>query len=456
MGWRRPSARTTQTPTSAISPIADTDAELADAVTVEHFYAYLPSHQYIFVPSRELWPAVSVNARLGFVRDADGAQMRASDYLDRERAVEQMVWTPANDVIVENRFIDNGGWVDHHGARCFNQYRPPSLSEGDAALAAPWVTHVERVYGDDSRHVIHWLAQRVQQPAIKINHALVLGGNQGVGKDTILEPVKHAIGPWNFHEVSPQNLLGRFNSFVKSVILRVSEARDLGDVDRYGFYEHMKTYTATPPDVLRCDEKNVREYSVLNCCGVIITSNHKADGIYLPADDRRHYVAWSDLERSAFDDGYWRELYGWYGAGGVGHVAAYLQTLDLSVFDPKAPPPKTPAFWEIVDAGRAPESAELADVLESLNSPDALTLEDLMNHARYGQQELADWLGDRKSRRIIPHRLESAGYVPVRNDAANDGMWRVAGRRQAVYAKRSLNLRDRIQAASARAGQLRN
>jgi len=69
---------------------------------------------------------------------------------------------------------------------------------------------------------------------------------------------------------------------------------------------------------------------------------------------------------------------------------------------------------------------------------------------------LADWLGDRKSRRIIPHRLESAGYVPVRNDAANDGMWRVAGRRQAVYAKRSLNLRDRIQAASARAGQLRN
>jgi len=95
-------------------------------------------------------------------------------------------------------------------------------------------------------------------------------------------------------------------------------------------------------------------------------------------------------------------------------------------------------------------------VLEGLNSPDALTLEDLMNHARYGQQELADWLGDRKSRRIIPHRLESAGYVPVRNDAANDGMWRVAGRRQAVYAKRSLNLRDRIQAASARAGQLRN
>jgi hypothetical protein len=37
----------------------------------------------------------------------------------------------------------------------------------------------------------------------KINHALILGGNQGVGKDTLLEPVKRAVGAWNFLEVSP-------------------------------------------------------------------------------------------------------------------------------------------------------------------------------------------------------------------------------------------------------------
>ena len=48
---------------------------------------------------------------------------------------------------------------------------------------------------------------------------LVMGGAQGIGKDTMLEPVKHAVGPWNFHEVSPAHLLGRFNSLAKSVIL---------------------------------------------------------------------------------------------------------------------------------------------------------------------------------------------------------------------------------------------
>jgi hypothetical protein len=102
----------------------------------------------------------------------------------------------------------------------------------------------------------------VQRPQVKINHALVLGGLQGIGKDTLLQPVKRAAGPWNVSEVSPQHMLGRFNGFLKSVILRVNEARDLGEVNRFAFYDHLKAYTAAPPDVLRVDEKNLREYSV--------------------------------------------------------------------------------------------------------------------------------------------------------------------------------------------------
>jgi hypothetical protein len=152
-------------------------------------------------------------------------------------------------------------------------------------------------------------------------------------------------------------MIGRFNGFLKSVILRVSEARDLGEVNRFQFYDHMKAYTASPPDVLRVDEKNLREHSIPNCTGVIITTNHKADGIYLPADDRRHFVAWSDCAKEDFPDSYWKDLWDWYEAEGFRNVAAYLAMLNLNIadFDPKAPPPKTPAFWQIVDASRAPE-----------------------------------------------------------------------------------------------------
>ena len=55
---------------------------------------------------------------------------------------------------------------------------------------------------------------------------------------------------------------------------------------------------------------------------------------------------------------------------------------DLSGFDAKAPPPKTPAFWAIVDANRAPEDAELADVLDQIGKPDAVTLTQLVEARR--------------------------------------------------------------------------
>ena len=172
-----------------------------------------------------------------------------------------------------------------------------------------WIDHVHKVYPDNAEHIIRWLAHRVQRPAEKINHALVLGGTQGIGKDTLLEPAKYAVGPWNVAEISPTALLGRFNGFLKSVILRVSEAHDLGEFNRFALYERLKAYTAAPPDGLRVDEKNLREYTIPNCCGVVITSNHQ-DALFLPADDRRHYVAWSELTKDSFVDDYWRRALG--------------------------------------------------------------------------------------------------------------------------------------------------
>jgi hypothetical protein len=229
----------------------------------------------------------------------------------------------------------------------------------------------------------------------------------------------------------------------------VSEARDLGDVDRFAFYDHTKALIAAPPDVIRVDEKNIREHAVPNVCGVIITTNHKSDGLYLPADDRRHYVAWSDLGKDQFAESYWTRLWNWYDEGGIGHVAAYLASLDLAGFDPKAPPPKTEAFWHVVNAARAPEEGELADILDGLRWPDAVTLDTIVSRARTERMhDFADWLQDRRNRRQLPHRLESIGYEPVRNDCAKDGLFKIGGKRQVVYAKATLSVRDRLVAAA--------
>jgi hypothetical protein len=224
----------------------------------------------------------------------------------------------------------------------------------------------------------------------------------------------------------------------------VSEAHDLGDVERinrFSFYDRAKLYTAAPPDVLRVDEKHLREYYVFNVLGFLVTTNHKTDGIYLPADDRRHYVAWSNFTKEDFTPEYWNTFWGWYYAGGFEHVAAYLDQLDISSFDPKAPPPKTPAFW---DASSAPEDAELADTIDQLKNPDALTIGQLISTAT---GTFAEWLMDRRNRRAIPHRLERCGYVSVRNPTAKDGLWKLKDGRQAIYVKASLSPAEAIEAA---------
>jgi hypothetical protein len=198
--------------------------------------------------------------------------------------------------------------------------------------------------------------------------------------------------------------------------------------------------------VLRVDEKHLREYAAFNVCGVVITTNYKTNGIYLPAEDRRHFVAWSDFKKEDFDQTYWDEIWNWYEhEGGFGHVAAYLRQLDISDFNPKAPPPKTEAFWAIVDANRSPDDARLADALDLLGRPSAVTIDTI---AKVAEADTAMWLRDRKNRRAIPHNLENCGYAPVRNDAAkSDGLWKINGKRQAVYGRSELSLSERIAAA---------
>jgi Family of unknown function (DUF5906) len=410
-------------------------------LSAENFYGYMPMHNYIYAPTRETWPASSVNARIPPI-----GKMSASEWIDKNQPVEQLSWIPGKPMLIKGYLISEGGWIEHKGSTVFNLYRAPTITAGSHEQAGQWIDHIKTIYPDDANHIIRWFAHRVQRPGDKINHALVLGGPPGIGKDTILEPVKRAVGPWNFCEVSPAHMLGRFNGYVKSVILRISEARDLGDINRFAFYDHMKVYTAAPPDVLRCDEKNLREYSVPNICGVVITTNYKTDGIYLPADDRRHYVAWCNLTKENFSDNYWNQIYRWYENGGYENVAAYLAQLNLSNFDPKAPPPKTATFWAIVDASRAPEDADLADVFDQLGNPDAVTLRHIINRCEEG--DFKDWLKDRKNRRQMPFRFEKCGYVPVRNEVADDGLWKIEGRRQVVYGKACLSLHDRIKAVS--------
>ena len=93
--------------------------------------------------------------------------------------------------------------------------------------------------------------------------------------------------------------------------------------------------------------------------------------------------------------------------------------------------------------------ADALDLVAGLSAnkhwPDAVTLADIV--AATTQASFADYLRDRKNSRRIPHRFEACGYTPVRNPDADDGLWRLNGRRQVIYARNTRSFADRLAAA---------
>ena len=76
--------------------LAEWRKKTREAVKITDFIAYLPQHTYIFMPTREPWPASSVNARLPPVAtgktngDGKAQTIPANTWLDQNQSVEQM------------------------------------------------------------------------------------------------------------------------------------------------------------------------------------------------------------------------------------------------------------------------------------------------------------------------------------------------------------------------------
>lgn len=420
---------------------------------MEDFLAYLPENKYIFIPTRELWPASTIASILGI----DGAAA-----LDRTRHTAIMAWCPGEELWIKDRLLVKGGWIAKQGSNTFNSYlAPPTLNAGDPKEAKRWVEHWYALFASEvAEHCLKVLAHKVRFPGVKINHGIIMGSDdQGIGKDSLIEPVVQILGEWNVREVTAmQSMDEKFNPHLEGLMCRISEANDLGEDNKYQFYQRRKTWMVTPPKVFSVADKHVKAHPVINVVLVLISTNDKA-AIYIDPKDRRDYVAWSDRRQSDFTKEFFTELHAWYDNGGVEHVNAYLRSIDLSDFDPKAPPPKTAAWLEIVNADQSTQTTELDDLIDYLHEqsdderPAVFTIAELIRAAAHPDargrfDDALEMLQDKRQAKALSHKLARSGYKPVLNDAdTTKGLWRVGGRRVVIYGRADLPMGDRLDAA---------
>ncbi len=111
----------------------------AGGLSPDEFVAYMPQHSYVYMPSREMRPAASVNARVPSpAKNSEGKPIAASKWLDANRPVEQMTWAPGKPKLIRDKLIADGGWIDKPGCTVFNLYRPPAI-QPIAGDVTPWL-----------------------------------------------------------------------------------------------------------------------------------------------------------------------------------------------------------------------------------------------------------------------------------------------------------------------------
>ncbi len=224
----------------------------------------------------------------------------------------------------------------------------------------------------EREHFLNVLAYKIQNPNRKINHAVLIGGYPGSGKDTMLAPFFWAIGgdsKANCSLVRNEDLSSQWGYALECEVMEIAELRQAEARDRRALENSLKPIIAAPPEFLPVHRKGLHPYESLNRVLVIAFTNERA-AISIPSDDRRWFCLWSDAGRLPEADA--QALWGWYkGANsanlnlnsGMAAVAAYLRARDVSNFNPGATPPMTEAKAIMIDQGRSTAESYLVELI---------------------------------------------------------------------------------------------
>lgn len=263
--------------------------------------------------------------------------------------------------------LPHGVVRDDDGVRVYNLYRPSGLRPSQGSVD-PWLALLERLDVEEGREeMLDWLAWLVQRPGVKVNHALLLGGDKGIGKDSFLAPVLAAVGRANVTTISGEELSGNFNDFIgRTKLLVVNEVDYGGRRGGRDISERLKPMLASPPERLRVNEKNLRPYEIPNRLQGVLMTNHRLP-LHIEPGERRYLAVWCAapgprsremVEESArwFTD-YWA----WLKSGGESAVLGWLLARDLSTFRPGAKPLDTIWLEEMTRNSASPLEAWLLD-----------------------------------------------------------------------------------------------
>lgn len=377
---------------------------------------------------------------------------------ENDLIVNDSIWWPGQPRIVTGYMMRDNGALEESASRniLFNIYTPPpNLKSRKKTKPDKWINHVKELWPIEVEHnfLFDYCAHMLQKPWEKANAVITLSGEQGIGKDMALDPVKASIGLYNAQNITPENFMSQYNPWVQTLMLVIDEMRAFKeDFHASSIYEKLKSISVTPPDTIPVSEKYMKLRYVINVLRVFVTTNEMT-AMYIHPNDRRFAIFHSSKKQGWQPQSYFTEFKRWMvSGGGNAAVATWLRRRDISKFDPKRRPIETAGWRAVVGGWSAPDDG-VAQALDKLNKPPVFFPSELLDAAPMGEKEDLEKL--LKSPRRLTHRMQSSNYFVVPFDPPLEFIGIRRLRYKAAYAKYELlNSKEEMDALIRERGRL--
>jgi hypothetical protein len=235
---------------------------------------------------------------------------------------------------------------------------------------APWLNHCRELVPEPAEleHLLDIMACKVQHPQVKINHAVLHGGDEGSGKDTMWAPFIWAVCGSHLKNrgiMDNNSINSQWGYQLESEILLINELKEPDAAARRQLANQLKPIIAAPPEMLPINRKGLHPYQMANRVFVLAFSNDPVP-ISLASQDRRWFCVWSAAPR--MDAKVAQALWAWYRKGGFESISAWLHARDVTKFNPAAAPAMTEFKANLVEHGMSMAESYLVEMLKSRTS----------------------------------------------------------------------------------------
>ena len=243
----------------------------------------------------------------------------------------------------------------------------PELSGAKNNDISMWMNHCQELVPEQVEldHIFDVMAFKVQNPRIKVNHAILHAGDEGSGKDTFWAPFIWAVCGDHLKNrgiMDNNSVNSQWGYQLESEILIINELKEPDAATRRQLANQLKPIIAAPPEMLPINRKGLHPYMMANRLFVLAFSNDPVP-ISLATQDRRWFCVWSTAPR--MDSNQAKKIWDWYRAGGFGAIARFLRDRDVSRFNPSAPPMWTEFKANLVEHGMSMAESYLVEMLKN-------------------------------------------------------------------------------------------